>query len=68
MTPSADRQNRTILNGFTARRALQLDRDRQRRIAVFDAELARRLRLFRAGLPIPAEPIADNPYLQGPYL
>jgi hypothetical protein len=52
----------TVIDGFTARRRLQIDRDRQRRLAAFDAELTRRLSLFRAGLPVPVERIADNPY------
>jgi len=52
----------TVIDSFTARRRLQIDRDRQRRMAAFDAELSRRLSLFRAGLPVPKERIADNPY------
>jgi hypothetical protein len=40
--------------------------DRRCREQRFDAELARWLELFRAGLPLPQKPIADNPYTARP--
>ena len=62
----ADCAERTVITTFGLRRAAQIAEDRQRREQRFDAELARRLELFRAGLPLPYEPIADNPYTARP--
>jgi hypothetical protein len=64
--PPADRAERTVTTTFVTRRAAQIAEDRRRREQRFDAELARRLALFRAGLPLPHEPIADNPYIARP--
>jgi hypothetical protein len=58
--------DRTVITTFCARRATQMAADRRCREQRFDTELARRLALFRAGLPLPHDPIANNPYTARP--
>jgi hypothetical protein len=58
--------DRTLITTFCDLRAVQIAEGRRSREQQFDAELARRLELFRAGLPLPQEPIADNPYTARP--
>jgi hypothetical protein len=49
------------ITAFCTRPAAQIAEDRRRREQRFDAELARWLELFCAGLPLPQEPIANTP-------
>jgi hypothetical protein len=51
----------TIID-FTAHRARHDERIVRAREDAFDQEIVRRLRALLAGLPIPAQPIPDNPY------
>ncbi|HYD99758.1 MAG TPA: hypothetical protein VEH84_10260 [Alphaproteobacteria bacterium] len=50
---------------FAAQRRQRQDAEQRRRQEAFDRELSRRLAAFLDGRPIPAERIADNPYLGG---